>query len=171
MFFWGYCCSRHLEESERMGLRRTPSKQSLRLCAFPSCQPSSFLVDEKIRPIPFQTSIVLLIMRIDIKISVFLWARISPLMGIVRLEPLLMSNLVKRSERWYLKPREVKGTSGLTQPQDPGIRAPVLHCPQPSHGLAGRACRGWFLAEGLFEQFGAEEWLGCSLLREAGDNT
>jgi len=39
----------------------------------------------------------------------FMWFLNKPLMGIVRLEPYLVSKLVKRQERWYVKPREVKG--------------------------------------------------------------
>lgn len=78
-------------------------------------------------------------------------------MSIVGFEPHLMSNLVKRWERWCLKPREVESMSGLTQLQDQDFALPALHWFRvPPTGLA----EGWFLAEGLFEQFGAEELLG-----------
>lgn len=82
-------------------------------------------------------------------------------MSIVRFEPHLMSSLVKRWERGCVKPREVKSTSGLTQPQDPGSALPALHWFHiPPTGLAAGLAEGWFLAEGLFEQLGAEELLG-----------
>lgn len=43
------------------------------------------------------------------------------MVGIVGWEPLLVSNLGKRWERVYRKPREVEGTSGLTKRRDPGL--------------------------------------------------
>lgn len=63
-------------------------------------------------------------------------------MSIVRFEPHLVSNLAKRWERWYLEPREVKGMSGLTQLQDPGLLNPALHWfHSPPTGLTVRAWR------------------------------
>lgn len=76
-------------------------------------------------------------------------------MSIVRFEPHLMSNLVKRRERWYVKPQEVKGTSGLPA-AGPGPltpRPPLV--PQPTHGADRGGLQKPVWVQDLFEQLGA----------------
>lgn len=58
-----------------------------------------------------------------------------------------MSNPVKRRERWYLKPREVKGRLGLT--------APGPRTPQSLSSTGSTATHGaerWGLQEAVFWQ-------------------
>lgn len=59
-------------------------------------------------------------------------------MSIVRFEPHLLSNLVKRREGWSVKPQEVKGSSGLLAAGPGLLTARPRLLPQPTH----RADRG-----------------------------
>lgn len=143
VFLWGcYYCSRHLEESGRMGLQRTTLKQSLSVPPLLANLPA-FLVYEKLGPSLSDIHCAVVNNEDTNKTTVcFYGSFTSPVMSIVRFEPHLMSNLV---QRWYLKPQEVTGTSGLPA-TGPGRLTP--HPPLAPHspptGHIGEACRRLF---------------------------